>query len=186
MKSFFNHWRLSISPGSVGKINSHQQRGSGWLWRAHCGGSVEGNHFLDQQIQKLKESLGLFTYIWMVNFYANSIHEYIYIYMFGNMPGFFFQVEVETLGDGWRKFCLLNFSCFPIWLVQMFPMGGSNVNAVHRINVWRSLHFGLMMILLNQVVLYNSLILRPFKWSVSYQLDGGFCSASYFSLPEGT
>lgn len=25
MKSFFNHWRLSISPGSVGKINSHQQ-----------------------------------------------------------------------------------------------------------------------------------------------------------------
>ena len=25
MKSFFNHWRLSISPDSVGKINSHQQ-----------------------------------------------------------------------------------------------------------------------------------------------------------------
>ena len=112
MKSFFNHWRLSISPGSVGKINSHQQRGSGWLWRAHCGGSVEGNHFLDQQIQKLKESLGLFTYIWMVNFYANSIHEYIYIHVWEHAGNFF-------PGWGWyfrwwlKKVLFVEFFMFP-------------------------------------------------------------------------
>ena len=97
MKSFFNHWRLSISPGSVGKINSHQQPfESRFVPDSEVQADFEepivadrwkANHFLECSgllwINKPKNSMVLVHLpTWMVNFYANCIHAYLYIYIY--------------------------------------------------------------------------------------------------------